>query len=86
MSVLIVLALLIALDVAAWFTGHDSRDGRDWSFRGWKVMTAARAMESDGDQAPVFTRVAQVEDRMHAVIEDLLPVGAMYGIKEAMST
>jgi hypothetical protein len=45
MSVLIVLALLIALDVAAWFTGHDSRDGRDWSFRGWKVMTAARAME-----------------------------------------
>jgi hypothetical protein len=29
MSVLI-LALLIALDLAAWRWGHDSRDGGDW--------------------------------------------------------
>jgi hypothetical protein len=30
MSVLICLALLIALDVVAWRWGYDSRDGRDW--------------------------------------------------------
>jgi hypothetical protein len=32
MVLLIVLALLIALDVAAWLGGHDSRDGRDWTW------------------------------------------------------
>jgi hypothetical protein len=31
MSLLIVLMLLIVLDVAAWFGGQDSRDGRDWT-------------------------------------------------------
>jgi hypothetical protein len=35
MSLLIVLMLLIVLDVAAWFGGQDSRDGRDWNFRDW---------------------------------------------------
>jgi hypothetical protein len=30
MTLLIVLALLLALDLAAWRWGHDSRDGRDW--------------------------------------------------------
>jgi hypothetical protein len=30
MSVLICLALLIALALAAWRWGYDSRDGRDW--------------------------------------------------------
>jgi hypothetical protein len=30
MELLIFLALLVALDVAAWRWGHDSRDGRDW--------------------------------------------------------
>ena len=30
MNLLIVLFLLIVLDVATWFGGHDSRDGRDW--------------------------------------------------------
>lgn len=30
MSLLIVLALFIALDVAVWLCGHDSRDGHDW--------------------------------------------------------
>jgi hypothetical protein len=30
MGLLILLALLIALDVAAWLWGHDSRDGHDW--------------------------------------------------------
>jgi hypothetical protein len=30
MEVLILLALLIALDLAAWRWGHDSRDGHDW--------------------------------------------------------
>jgi hypothetical protein len=29
MSLLILLALLIALDIAAWLWGYDSRDGRD---------------------------------------------------------
>lgn len=33
MSLLILVGLLIALDLAAWLVGHDSRDGRDWSFR-----------------------------------------------------
>ena len=31
MSLLILLVLLIALGVAAWRWGHDSRDGRDWT-------------------------------------------------------
>ena len=30
MTLLIVLALLIALDLVAWRWGHDSRDGHDW--------------------------------------------------------
>jgi hypothetical protein len=30
MTLLSFLALLIALDLAAWRWGHDSRDGRDW--------------------------------------------------------
>jgi hypothetical protein len=30
MTLLIVLALLLALDLVAWRCGHDSRDGRDW--------------------------------------------------------
>jgi hypothetical protein len=30
MTLLIVLALLIALDLAAWRWGHDSRDDQDW--------------------------------------------------------
>jgi hypothetical protein len=30
MTLLIVLALLLALDVVAWRWGHDSRDDRDW--------------------------------------------------------
>jgi hypothetical protein len=30
MTLLIVLALLLALDLAAWRWGHDSRDSRDW--------------------------------------------------------
>ena len=30
MEVLILLTLLIALDLAAWRWGHDSRDGHDW--------------------------------------------------------
>jgi hypothetical protein len=34
MSLLILVGLLIALDVAAWFVGHDSRDGRDRN--GWR--------------------------------------------------
>jgi hypothetical protein len=29
-TLLIVLALLIALDLVAWRWGHDSRDGQDW--------------------------------------------------------
>jgi hypothetical protein len=29
-TLLIVLALLIALDLGAWWWSHDSRDGRDW--------------------------------------------------------
>ena len=33
MEFLIVLALLLALDVAAWLWGRDSRDGRDWKPR-----------------------------------------------------
>jgi hypothetical protein len=32
MEVLILLTLLIALDLAAWRWGHDSRDGHDWRF------------------------------------------------------
>ena len=31
MEVLILLTLLIALDLAAWRWGHDSRDSNDWS-------------------------------------------------------
>ena len=30
MEALILLTLLIALDLAAWRWGHDSRDGYDW--------------------------------------------------------
>jgi hypothetical protein len=30
MTLLIVLALLLALVLAAWRWGHESRDGRDW--------------------------------------------------------
>lgn len=30
MSLLIVLAVFIVLDVAAWLWGQDSRDWRDW--------------------------------------------------------
>ena len=30
MTLLIFLALFIALDLAAWRWGHDSRDGHDW--------------------------------------------------------
>jgi hypothetical protein len=30
MTLLILLALLLALDLVAWRWGHDSRDGRDW--------------------------------------------------------
>jgi hypothetical protein len=30
MPLLILLVLLIALDLAAWRWGHDSRDARDW--------------------------------------------------------
>jgi hypothetical protein len=30
MTLLILLALLIALDLVAWRWAHDSRDGRDW--------------------------------------------------------
>ena len=30
MTLLIVLALLIGLDLVAWRWGHDSRDGQDW--------------------------------------------------------
>ena len=30
MSLVVVLVLLIALDIAAWLGGHDSRDGKDW--------------------------------------------------------
>jgi hypothetical protein len=33
MGLLILVELPIALDVPAWFVGHDSRDGRDWNFR-----------------------------------------------------
>jgi hypothetical protein len=33
MNLLAVLVLLIALDLAAWRWGHDSRDGRDWTPR-----------------------------------------------------
>jgi hypothetical protein len=29
-TLLIVLALLIGLDLVAWRWGHDSRDGQDW--------------------------------------------------------
>ena len=32
MAVLILLTPLIALDLAAWRWGHDSRDGHDWRF------------------------------------------------------
>jgi hypothetical protein len=31
MILLASLVLLIALDLAAWRRGHDSRDGRDWT-------------------------------------------------------
>jgi hypothetical protein len=31
MTLLIVLALLLVLDLAAWWWGHDSRVGRDWT-------------------------------------------------------
>ncbi len=31
MTLLIFLALLLALDLVAWRWGHDSRDGRDWT-------------------------------------------------------
>ncbi len=31
MTLPIVLALLIALDLGAWRWSHDSRDGRDWT-------------------------------------------------------
>jgi hypothetical protein len=31
MTLLIVLALLLALDLVAWRWGYDSRDGRDWN-------------------------------------------------------
>jgi hypothetical protein len=30
MEVLILLTMLIALDLAAWRWGHDSRDSHDW--------------------------------------------------------
>jgi hypothetical protein len=30
MDLMIVLALFVALDVAVWLWGHDSRDGQDW--------------------------------------------------------
>jgi hypothetical protein len=30
MTLLIVLALLVALDLVAWRWGHDSRDDQDW--------------------------------------------------------
>jgi hypothetical protein len=30
MNALVLFALLVALDLAAWRWGHDSRDGRDW--------------------------------------------------------
>jgi hypothetical protein len=30
MALLVLVALLLALDLAAWRWGHDSRDGRDW--------------------------------------------------------
>ncbi len=30
MTLLILLVLLLALDLAAWRWGHDSRDGWDW--------------------------------------------------------
>jgi hypothetical protein len=33
MTLLILLALLLALDLVAWRWGHDSRDGRDWKSR-----------------------------------------------------
>jgi hypothetical protein len=33
MSVLILVGLLIALDMAAWLVGHDSHDRGDWNFR-----------------------------------------------------
>jgi hypothetical protein len=28
----LILTLLIAVDLAAWRWGHDSRDGHDWTF------------------------------------------------------
>ncbi len=31
MTLLILLALLLAPDLAVWRWGHDSRDGRDWN-------------------------------------------------------
>jgi hypothetical protein len=37
MEVLILLTLLIALDLAAWRWGHDSRDRHDW---GLEQLTA----------------------------------------------
>lgn len=40
MEVLILLALLIALDLAAWRWGHDSRDGHDWRFRAARSLPA----------------------------------------------
>jgi hypothetical protein len=30
MALLILVALLLALDLVVWRWGHDSRDGRDW--------------------------------------------------------
>jgi hypothetical protein len=30
MTLLILVVLLLALDLAAWRWGHDSRDARDW--------------------------------------------------------
>ena len=34
MDLLVVLALLILVDAAAWLWGYDSRNGRDWKH--WK--------------------------------------------------
>jgi hypothetical protein len=31
MTLLILIALLLVLDLAVWRWGYDSRDGRDWS-------------------------------------------------------
>jgi hypothetical protein len=32
MEALVLLLLVIALDLAAWRWGHDSRDGNDWRY------------------------------------------------------